>query len=49
MFSNLLAPQDVRMMVQARFPYLQIPDGEPADAPEKIDNSKVWYIYCHLK
>lgn len=35
--------------VQARFPQFQIPNGEKADAPEKIDNSKVSYahIACH--
>ena len=29
------------MHVQERFPQFQIPDGEDAEAPEKIDNSKV--------
>lgn len=29
------------MHVQERFPQFQIPDGDEAEAPEKIDNSKV--------
>lgn len=35
-----ITPKFVSDTLQARFPHLQIPDGEPAKAPEKIDNSK---------
>ena len=35
------APSAEVLHMQARFPQLQIPNGEAAEAPEKIDNSKV--------
>ena len=37
------------MHVQERFPHFQIPNGDDAEAPEKIDNSKVSIAYPEPK